>query len=78
MGIRLPKEIVYYYQCSREHVWSAPVAIFSENGDNGQCAWIVDRENRLHFVWVSLDQLKPELAIIRHTVAQLPTGAVGA
>ncbi|MGQ9559466.1 MAG: hypothetical protein ACUVWA_03040 [Candidatus Oleimicrobiaceae bacterium] len=76
--VSLPKEIIYYYQCGREHVWRTPVAIFSENGDNGQCALTVDRESKLHFVWVSLDQLKPELAIIRHAVAQLPTSAVGA
>lgn len=68
------KEPVYFYRFGREESWSEAVPIFSESAQNAHHALTVDRENRLHLLWVTIDEANPDLAVLRHAVGEIRYG----
>lgn len=66
----------YYYLNGREHNWSNPVPVFSENVAivKGIFDLAIDKDDRLHFVWVEgMTEGEDVLTQVKYATAKLAT-----
>ncbi len=68
---RTVKEMIYFYRCGREESWSEPTRLFSDSSRKARQVLTSDRDNRLHLLWVTIDEADPDLAVLRHAVGEL-------